>query len=85
MSAVVRLVPLGSERPAIIDEKLLGRLVATAFSQRRKTLRNALRTMLDSEELQSLGIDAGSRPEQLTIADYVALANYVSRRDGDSG
>lgn len=85
MSAVVRLAPLGSERPAIDDETVLRRLVATAFSQRRKTLRNALKTMLESAELRSLGIDPGSRPESLAIADYVALANYVSRRDGDSG
>jgi 16S rRNA (adenine1518-N6/adenine1519-N6)-dimethyltransferase len=85
MSAVVRLVPLGDERPAIDDEKLLGRLVATAFSQRRKTLRNALKTMLDEAELRSLGIDPGDRPESIPVSDYVALANYVSRRGGDSG
>jgi 16S rRNA (adenine1518-N6/adenine1519-N6)-dimethyltransferase len=85
VSAIVRLAPLGCDRPAIDDEKLLGRLVATAFSQRRKTLRNALKTLLDEDELRSLGIDSGKRPEALPIADYVALANYVSRRGGDSG
>ena len=84
-SAVVRLAPLGNDRPAIDDEKLLGRLVATAFSQRRKTLRNALKTLLDETELRTLGIDPGKRPESLPIADYVSLANYVSRRNGDSG
>ena len=85
MSAVVRLAPLGKDRPAIDDEAALRRLVATAFSQRRKTLRNALKTMLDEAELGSLGIDPGGRPESLAITDYVALANYVSRRDDDSG
>jgi 16S rRNA (adenine1518-N6/adenine1519-N6)-dimethyltransferase len=85
MSAVARLLPLGNSRPDIDDEKLLGRLVATAFSQRRKTLRNALKTMLDETELRSLGIDPGKRPESIPVSDYVALANYVSRRDGDSG
>jgi 16S rRNA (adenine1518-N6/adenine1519-N6)-dimethyltransferase len=85
MSAVVRLAPLGSERPAIDDEKLLGRLVATAFSQRRKTLRNALKTMVDESELRSLGIDPGDRPESIPVSGYVALGNYVSRRGGDSG
>jgi 16S rRNA (adenine1518-N6/adenine1519-N6)-dimethyltransferase len=84
-SAVVRLVPLGSGRPVIDDEKLLSRLVATAFSQRRKTLRNALKTLLDEDELRSHGVDPGKRPETLPIADYVTLANYVSRRGGDSG
>ena len=85
MSAVARLLPLGNSRPDIDDEKLLGRLVATAFSQRRKTLRNALKTMLDETELRSLGIDPGKRPESIPVSAYVALANYVSRRDGDSG
>ena len=85
MSAVVRLAPLGDERPGIDDERMLGRLVATAFSQRRKTLRNALKSMLSGAELESLGINAGDRPESLPIADYVALANYVSRRDAKSG
>ena len=85
MSAVARLLPLGNSRPDIDDEKLLGRLVATAFSQRRKTLRNALKTMLDETELRSLGIDPGKRPESIPVSDYVALANYVSQRDGDSG
>jgi 16S rRNA (adenine1518-N6/adenine1519-N6)-dimethyltransferase len=85
MSAVVRLAPLGSERPVINDQKLLGRLVATAFSQRRKTLRNALKTMVSDAELRSLGIDPGDRPESIPVSDYVALANYVSRRGGDSG
>jgi len=84
-SAVVRLAPLGSARPEIDDEKLLGRLVATAFSQRRKTLRNALKTVLDETELVSLGIDPGKRPESIPVSGYVAMANYVSRRDGDSG
>ena len=85
MSAVVRLAPLGNSQPAIDDEKLLGRLVATAFSQRRKTLRNALKTMLDDAELRSLGIDPGKRPESIPISAYVALANYISRRNRDSG
>ena len=85
VSAVVRLVPLGSERPAIEDEQVLGRIVAVAFSQRRKTLRNALKSVLDETELRALGIDPGQRPESLAITDYVALANYVSRRDDDSG
>jgi 16S rRNA (adenine1518-N6/adenine1519-N6)-dimethyltransferase len=84
-SAVVRLVPLGIERPSIDDENLLGRLVATAFSQRRKTLRNALKSMLDEAELRSLDIDPGQRPESVPTSGYVAMANYVSRRGGNSG
>ena len=81
-SAVVRLRPHDSQN--ISDDRVLGRLVATAFSQRRKTLRNALRTLLDETELRDLDIDPGLRPEVLSIGDYVVLANYLARREVDS-
>lgn len=84
-SAVVRLRPLPPGRFEIDDEEILGRTVATAFSQRRKTLRNALKSLVDESELAELGIDATARPETLAIADYVALANYLARRADDSG
>jgi 16S rRNA (adenine1518-N6/adenine1519-N6)-dimethyltransferase len=84
-SAVVRLMPLPPGRFEIADEKILGNTVTTAFSQRRKTLRNALKSLVDESELAELGIDAAARPEMLAIADYVALANYLARRADDSG
>jgi 16S rRNA (adenine1518-N6/adenine1519-N6)-dimethyltransferase len=84
-STVVRLSPLPRGRFEIADEKVLGRTVATAFSQRRKTLRNAVKSLVDAAELADLGIDASARPEMLDIGDYVALANYIARRADDSG
>jgi len=84
-SAVVRLSPLPPGCFEITDEQLLGRTVATAFSQRRKTLRNALKSLVNESELAELGIDASLRPEMLDIRDYVALANYLARRPDDSG
>ena len=85
ISAVVRLQPLPADTFQIDDEDLLRRMVATAFSQRRKTLRNALRSVATETELQELGIDPRARPETLPIADYVALANYLARHDNNSG
>jgi 16S rRNA (adenine1518-N6/adenine1519-N6)-dimethyltransferase len=84
-SAVVRLSPLPPGSFEIADEKILGSTVATAFSQRRKTLRNALKSLVEETELAELGIDATLRPEMLAIGDYVALANYLARRTDDSG
>jgi 16S rRNA (adenine1518-N6/adenine1519-N6)-dimethyltransferase len=84
-SAIVRMVPKTERQFDIDDEAILGDVVATAFSQRRKTLRNALRTRVDEAELRALDIDPDKRPETLPIADYVALANYLARRDHDSG
>ena len=72
-SAIVRMVPLSA--PAKIDEALLSELVASAFSQRRKTLRNALAELIDEESLRGLGIDPRLRPENLGVVEYVAIAN----------
>ncbi len=57
------------------DPDWLTRLVAQAFSQRRKAIRNSLKSLVDAEVFAATGIDAGLRPDHLTVADYVALAN----------
>jgi 16S rRNA (adenine1518-N6/adenine1519-N6)-dimethyltransferase len=77
-SAVARLVPLRERAPAIADRALFARVVAAAFSQRRKTLRNALSTLCDAPALAAVGIDAGARGETLAVADYVRLANALA-------
>jgi 16S rRNA (adenine1518-N6/adenine1519-N6)-dimethyltransferase len=76
-SAVVRLVPLPSGTYVIDDEERLSKLVARAFSQRRKTIRNSLRQVADEAMLEAVGIDPGLRPEAISIADYVRLANTL--------
>lgn len=77
-SAVARLVPLGCARPAIADEALFARLVAAAFGQRRKTLRNALAALASEAQLRAAGIDAALRGEALAVADFVRLANALA-------
>ncbi|MDH3621750.1 MAG: 16S rRNA (adenine(1518)-N(6)/adenine(1519)-N(6))-dimethyltransferase RsmA [Gammaproteobacteria bacterium] len=76
-SAVVRLDPLPPGTFVIEDEAGLSTLVATAFMQRRKTLRNSLKTIAEAADFEAVGIDAGLRPEQLAIAEYVALGNHL--------
>jgi len=76
-SAVARLVPLPAGTYEINDEERFAKLVAQAFSQRRKTIRNSLRTVADEELLEFAGIDPGLRPEAIAIADYVRLANAL--------
>ena len=76
-SAVVRLVPLGARKPALADAALFARLVAAAFAQRRKTLRNALAALCDAAALLSVGIDPGARGETLAVGDFVRLANRL--------
>ena len=77
MSAIVRLDPLPPGTFDIVDEKSLSTLVATAFMQRRKTVRNSLRNEASAEDFTAVGIDAGQRPEQIPIADYVRLSNHL--------
>ena len=76
-SAVARLRPLRERAPAINDETLFARIVAAAFSQRRKTLRNALAGLCDAAMLQQADIDPGARGETLAVADFVRLANRL--------
>ena len=74
-SAFVRLVPLGAARPTIADEALFARIVAAAFGQRRKTLRNALASICDDAQITRAGIDPSARGETLAVADFVRLAD----------
>ena len=79
-SAVARLTPLGDARPRLADEALFARIVAAAFGQRRKTLRNALRTLASETELESADVAPGARGETLSVADFVRLANALAWR-----
>ena len=75
-SAVARL---GVRRqPAFEVPRTFARTVSAAFSQRRKTLRNALRSLMDAETIAAAGIDPGARPETLSPAQFAALAGRVT-------
>ena len=77
-SAFVRLEPFEQPRVQVTDETLFEKLVKQAFSQRRKTLRNTLRDMLDAREMTELGIDPSARAETLAIQDFATLANHLN-------
>jgi 16S rRNA (adenine1518-N6/adenine1519-N6)-dimethyltransferase len=79
-SAVVRLMPLRPPRHPARDEKLFGRIVGAAFSQRRKALRNSLRGYLSEADFAGLTISPMARAQDLGVAQYVAIANYVGSR-----
>jgi len=77
-SAVARLTPLGANKPDIADPALFARVVAAAFAQRRKTLRNALSSLCSAEEIARASIDPSLRGEALAVADFVRLANSLA-------
>jgi 16S rRNA (adenine1518-N6/adenine1519-N6)-dimethyltransferase len=64
-------------QPAFALPPGFARTVSAAFSQRRKTLRNALRSILDTAAIVAAGVDPGARPETLTPAQFAALAAHV--------
>lgn len=78
-SMVVRLVPHAAAPFPIPDPVRFERLVATAFSARRKTLRNALRPLVTPQAWAATGIDPGRRPETLAPAEFAALAALPAR------
>jgi 16S rRNA (adenine1518-N6/adenine1519-N6)-dimethyltransferase len=73
-SAVVRLVPHAAAPFPLPDPQRFARLVAAAFSMRRKTLRNGLRGLVDEAQFAAADIDADRRPETLAPAEFARLA-----------
>jgi 16S rRNA (adenine1518-N6/adenine1519-N6)-dimethyltransferase len=73
-SAVVRMVPLPPERLPQADPARLYAVVKAAFAQRRKTLSNALKQVMDAEAIRSADVDPKARAEALSPADFVRLA-----------
>ncbi|TFH12600.1 MAG: 16S rRNA (adenine(1518)-N(6)/adenine(1519)-N(6))-dimethyltransferase RsmA [Nitrosomonadales bacterium] len=78
-SAIVRMTPLKKPMIDASSEKLFAIIVAASFSQRRKTLRNTLQNYLGIEDFQTLQIESGLRAENLSIAQFIAIANYLVR------
>ena len=78
-SAVIKLTPW-KEKPFIADnEKLFAQVVTQAFSQRRKTLRNTLKKMIDASELIALDIDPTARAETLSVEQFVNISNRLNQ------
>ena len=73
-SAVVRLIPK-QENASINDMMRFRQLVKMAFSQRRKTLRNSLKSLVTEEQFLHADISSSWRAENLGVDDFIRLAN----------
>ena len=73
-SAVVRLVPLAAHERHDADPERVHAIVKAAFGQRRKTLANSLKQLLDSDAIGRAGVDPKARAETLAPMDFVRLA-----------
>ncbi|HAU1955694.1 TPA: 16S rRNA (adenine(1518)-N(6)/adenine(1519)-N(6))-dimethyltransferase, partial [Legionella pneumophila] len=77
-SAIVRLTPYRVSPFESVNTEKLENIVAKAFAMRRKTLTNNLKGIISLSQLNDLGIDGGKRPEQISVAEYVQLAKFIS-------
>lgn len=74
----VKLVPHHHPQVRIDDMGTFERLVSQAFSMRRKTLRNSLKGMLNPKQIESCGVDAGARPETLSLEQFACLSGLLA-------
>jgi 16S rRNA (adenine1518-N6/adenine1519-N6)-dimethyltransferase len=76
-STIVRLQPLKNPPVDAGTFENLAKVVTAAFSMRRKTLRNSLRTVFSEDQIRATGIDPGQRAEQLSLSQFAALARSL--------
>lgn len=76
-SAIVRLAPRLTPLD-IHDQPLFNAIVTEAFGQRRKTLRNVWRKRIEPETLESLNIKPTLRPENVSVDEFVKVANFLA-------
>ncbi|MDN4503508.1 16S rRNA (adenine(1518)-N(6)/adenine(1519)-N(6))-dimethyltransferase RsmA [Alteromonadaceae bacterium BrNp21-10] len=76
-SAVVRIVPHVTKPYPVKDLSVLNEVCTAAFNQRRKTLRNSLKNHLTEQQMIDLSINPELRAENLSLNDYVTMANFL--------
>lgn len=80
-SAVVRLVPHSTLPHVADDYRLFRQMVSQAFTQRRKVIRNGVKSWLTEEQIAAAGVDPMLRPDALGVDAFVALANAAARQE----
>ncbi len=78
MSSFMRLLPHAIGTMEIINRALFDNIIASAFQQRRKTVRNSLASMVSTNQLRQARIDPNQRPQEISIRQYITLANQLS-------
>lgn len=73
-SAVIRLVPIATPKYDVGDYAVFAKIVQTAFSQRRKTIANSLKSMFNRDLICACDIDPGLRAENLGVDDFAKLS-----------
>ena len=74
-SAIVRMMPLPTDRLRARDDAHFAAIVTAGFGQRRKTLSNTLKPYLPQAAIEALGIDPKRRAETLSLEEFIRLAD----------
>lgn len=74
----MRLVPHATMPHPVKDVRVLSRITTEAFNQRRKTIRNSLGNLFSVEVLTGMRIDPAMRAENISVAQYCQMANYLA-------
>lgn len=83
-SAIIRIIPSPGRYGFVADSKIFSNLVFKAFNHRRKTLKNNLKDVISEEEFYDLGIPADYRAENITVEQYIKMANLISAKNNKS-
>lgn len=76
-SAFVRLIPQKTAIETVKDFNQFSAVVKEAFTYRRKTIANALKKLIPNEKWNIIGINPQSRPQELTVEDFVEISNSL--------
>lgn len=77
MSSIVKLTPYEKPPVEIENIKKLNKVVTTAFSQRRKTIRNSLKKLITEEQIIELDINPTLRAESISLAEFSRLSYLI--------
>lgn len=80
-SAIVKLTPYRTLPFPAINPKMLEKVVRIAFGQRRKTIRNSLKTLISASQIEALDINNSLRPENISLQDYVRISDFLSQQE----
>ena len=78
VSSVVRMTPKDPAQVPAVDADLFSSVVANAFSQRRKTLRNALSVLMSAEDIEAADVNPQARAETLDLDAFGRLARKAA-------
>ena len=76
-SSLVRLIPKINHENTVKNIDSFEKLLKLSFSQKRKTIKNNLKPILNDSELNMLAINPQDRAEMLSLSDFVRIENYI--------